>query len=100
MQIVRLEKTNKENANAINLNMLVEKIKNRITYNDILKKYIEKLANLNYFVNDYYDEKCFTIENIEEYLVNSEFPCIRRNSVSMAVNSVQYELKISMLKKG
>lgn len=100
LKIIRIEKTNETDVNAVNLNQIVEEIKEKIHSADILKLYYEKLSNLNYTYNVLYDKITFKIGKEEVFKVNETFPCIRRKEIPTQVQSIQYELRISNLQGG
>lgn len=100
LKITRIEKTNETDATAVNLNMIVEEIKEKILSVDTLKLYYEKLSNLKYNYNALYDKITFKIGTEELFEVNEKFPCIRRKEIPAQVQSIQYELRISNLMEG
>ncbi|MBE6069370.1 MAG: PD-(D/E)XK motif protein [Clostridium lundense] len=100
LKITRIEKTNETDANAVNLNLIVEEIKEKILSVDILKLYYEKLSNLKYNYNVLYDKLTFKIGAEKLFEVNENFPRIRRKEIPAQVQSIQYELRISNLMEG
>jgi len=100
LKIIRIEKTNEEDTTSINLNILVEEVKNEILSFDILNLYYEKLSGLKYCYNSLYDKVTFKISTEKLFEVDNNFPCIRRRDIPTQVQAVQYELRISNLKEG
>lgn len=99
LEIVRLEKINSESSDAVNLNTMVENIKEDILDVEFLRVYYEKLSNLKYNYNPEYNAISFKIGAVESFVVDESFPRIRRNNVPKQVQAVQYNLRISNLKQ-
>lgn len=97
LEVVRVEKTNIENDNAINLNMQVEKIKSKIIDIRILKEYMKRLSEIHYCYDEYYNSVYFEYKAIEEYKVDDRFPRIKRGNLSNAILKVQYDINIAEL---
>lgn len=97
LEIVRVDSTNSENDNAINLNMQVEKIRSKIDGIEILKEYMRRLSSVHYCYEEYYNSVCFEYKTIEEYQVNDSFPRIKRSNLPNAILKVQYDINIAEL---
>ena len=93
--VIKVDKTNGENNNGINLNMQVDKVRNNIKDIKILNDYIQKLTRVGYFCDDYYTTKCFEYRGMKEYIVDENFPRIQRKNIDRKIVKVQYEISLS-----
>lgn len=90
--IIRLEDTSPLTKGAINLNKLVLEIMDEIEDPETLEKFRIKLDNVGYEESSFYDEICFLHKATERYVVNENFPRIRRKEVNDAIGNAKYSI--------
>ena len=95
--IVRLDKTNQEADQGVNLNIVVERIRSKIDKVETLAGFLKRLNDIGYIFDEYYNTVCFNYHGREEYLVNQEFPALRRKDVALEIKKANYEISISEL---
>jgi len=95
--IVYLEKTSFEDSQKLSLNSIISEISEEIIEFELRDKFMEILLQFGYSFRKEYDDIVFKFHGFEEYLVNSEFPCIRRISTPNAVISAKYDLLIPQI---
>lgn len=84
----------------ISLNSIIEKTRNRIQLEELLVLFNNKLLLSGYFNKDKENyNKMFTIENIEMFEINEEFPKITKESLCNGVFDVSYSIEISTIEK-
>lgn len=96
---VMLDKIDNEVNESITLNKLIKIIEEKIKHNiNLIDEFREKLNLLGYVYTDEYDKMIFKIGNIKEYLVNDDFPRIRRTEIRSEIGKVKYEIILSTIK--
>lgn len=83
----------------ITLNSLVEDLMKEIPSVDDSDLFATKITSLGYTYNDQYDEIVFEIKNRRQFIVDNNFPVIRKDMIPAAVHNVKYELMISSLQE-
>jgi hypothetical protein len=86
-----------ENAMAISLNDLVDKIAAPLTDKDVLANFEEKLAGYGYIPLPDYDSPKLFIANIRAYLVRDEFPKLVRSGLPTGVIHVNYQIELDKI---
>jgi len=97
LEVLNLERTNRENHYAINLNLQIERIKKNITNVDDLREFIRKLSLLGYCYDEHYSKQYFEFKLLKEFVVGDEFPRIRRKDIPKEILKVQYEVSLADL---
>lgn len=95
--VVKLERTNIENGNAITLNDQIDRIKNAITDITDLREFVRRLSLLGYRFDEYYSKQCFEYKSLKDFLVKDDFPRIRRKDIPKEIVKVQYEIALAQL---
>ena len=90
--VIRLENTSPLTRGAINLNKLVLDVMDEINDPETLENFRTKLDNIGYEQNPLYDEICFLYKGTERYIVNDNFPCLRRKEVNDAIGNAKYSI--------
>lgn len=90
--VVRLEDTSPLTNSAVSLNKLVLEIMDTINDPETLEKFRIKLDNVGYEQNTLYDEICFLYKGTERYVVNDNFPRLRRKEVNDAIGNAKYSI--------
>jgi hypothetical protein len=98
--LVLLEPTSPHTAGAITLNSQIAGVR-RMLYNDYGAElaYEEKLVSAGYIELSQYDDVYFVLRGKRRFLVNDDFPAIRRSLLSSCIANAQYQLGISGLSK-
>lgn len=92
LTLVRLEESNSEDKEAVNLNTLVIDIIDKIENPKDMALFQEKINNSGYCINSEYDNYNFVVKDIQRYKVNEEFPCLRKRNISSSIEDVRYTL--------
>jgi hypothetical protein len=96
--VINLNKTSSEDSNKINLNNIVNKIKIELDNYYLELKFTSILLEKGYIYNDKYDEINFRFDEITYFLINNEFPCIRRNAVPKSITNASYSISLAEIK--
>lgn len=96
--IIYLDKTSSIDKSCINLNSIFKEINDSLEDENLKKKFSAILLNHNYFPRPEYNEPSFKLSAIERYIVDSKFPCIRRQNLPESVINTSYQLSIVSLK--
>lgn len=80
-----------ESFDGYTLNSIVRDILNCIP-TDLEDLFLEKLKNVGYNYDDGYDKFVYRISTLNSYLVNDDFPRIKKNLLSASIVKVEYEV--------
>lgn len=86
-----------EEYNGLKLNELVRSILIKIQSINDKDIFVNKLQDYRYFYNPQYDEFVYEVRNLDEYIVDSEFPRIKRDLIHKAICKASFDLTISNL---
>lgn len=92
LEVIFLDKTNKEYINAISLNKLVEEIGYKISSFEAYKIFTYKLAEVGYFYDEEYDKYVYKFIRMNTYLVNNEFPKVKADDLKEGIVKVSYDI--------
>lgn len=94
--VLRADKTSVTNARAINLNTLYRRLMTEIPSDQVREEFSNMLLRYGYYPRPEYEdaEYTFEIKGMTRYGVSSEFPCIRRESLSQSVSEASYSLSL------
>lgn len=92
LEVIFLDKTNKEYINAISLNKLVEQIGYKISSFEAYKIFTHKLAEVGYFYDEEYDKYIYKFIRRNTYLVNNEFPKVKADDLKEGIVKVSYDI--------
>ena len=90
-----IEKTTTKDANATNLNLLINLIKDLIQNVEARNYFDQSLLEIGYFESEVYNNYCYKIIRKSVYEIDSEFPCIRRKMIPLEIVNSKYELALS-----
>ena len=96
--IIELENSNKYVDGYLSLNKLVDQILKMITDEELKKEFMTKLANVGYSYFDEYDNYIYYCKKINKYLVNNEFPRLKKENLPKEIATASYELLIPNLR--
>jgi hypothetical protein len=97
LEVMKVERTNRENSNAVNLNIQIEKIKNVMTDINDLKEFMRKLSLVGYCIDETYSKQYFEFKTSKEFAVKDGFPRIRRKDIPKEILKLQYEISLADL---
>jgi hypothetical protein len=86
-----------ENAMAMSLNDLVEKIATLLKDKDILAGFEAKLADYGYIPLPDYDSPKLLVANIQAYLVGDNFPRLVRSGLPAGIVQVHYKIELDKI---
>lgn len=93
-----LEKMSPE-ATGYTLNNVVESVIDQIELDQDKELFIMKLLSLGFYKEEYYDSYVFKTTRVEFYIVNDEFPKIKKNMLPNAISNIKYDIIIKMIEK-
>lgn len=99
LAVVTLDKTSQADSSHITLNSVVASIKDSIGSNVLKDIFIERLLDFGYIRDEQYDEICFRYYNTDFFLVDDNFPCVRRKQVPDSALNLKYELSLSSVSR-
>lgn len=97
--ILRADKTSTANAHAVNLNTLYKDLMSMMTDDHEKESFSNMLLRYGYYPRAEYEneEYIFEIKGIQRYVINADFPCIRRANLPASVTEAKYVLSVAML---
>ncbi len=95
--VLRLEETSTTVNNSINLNKMVLNIIDMIEDPECLDLFRTKLHNIGYEFNLEYDDYNYLHKSTQCYLVNDEFPRLRRVNLNPSIGNVQYSILLDAI---
>ena len=81
----------------LTLNNLYSQILAMIVDVDVKKIFIKKINQLGYTPRYEYDEYAFCKISIQRYLVDNEFPCLRRSQIARSVVEAKYKISLAAI---
>lgn len=99
LEVITLEKTNCEVANAISINKLVEIIGLKIKSFEAYKVFNKKLSEVGYFYDEEYDKYVYKYIKRNTYIVNEDFPRIVGDDLSNGIVRVSYDILLKDINK-
>lgn len=85
--------------NGITLNKLVAEITSKIQFDGDIDLFFEKLKKVGYAFNEIYDSYVYNLTSTDKYIVDKNFPRIKRDNLPLGIGKVEYELIISLMEK-
>lgn len=95
MIVVRVDETSETNERALNLNTIVLQLTDLIDDSEALEEFRIKLDNAGYSIDPEYEKYNFVFTGTETYMVNDEFPRLRRKEVGNAIGNAKYTILIA-----
>lgn len=97
--IIHADKTSPANANAIGLNYLYSTISAALSDDDVKVWFSNMLLQFGYYPRPEYEspENLFEIKRVSHYMVDSTFPCLRRDTIPVSVIKVKYSLSLAAI---
>jgi hypothetical protein len=97
--IIELEESNKFVTGNLSLNNLVNQIYDMIPNEKFKQDFLKKVSDVGYSFFEEYDNYVYYCKNINKYLVNENFPRLRKKNIPKEIANVSYELLIPNLKE-
>lgn len=94
--IYNLEKMSSE-ANGTSLNKITREILEKIELDQDRATFIMKLADVGYYLEDYYDSFVYHVFDMSIYKVSDDFPRLTKNSLPKAIAKCKYDIIIKMI---
>ena len=91
--VVKLRKTSSEDKDRITVNSLIGELYESFTLSGCGEEFMRIVGEFDLPSNDY-DDYCYRLCGCDTYIVDSDFPCLRRRDVPDAVESVEYDLSL------
>lgn len=97
--ILRADKTSIANTNAVNLNSLYKDLMTLIPSDHEKEIFSNMLLRYGYYPRAEYEseEYTFEIKGMQRYVVNTDFPCIRRADLPSSVTEAKYALSVAAI---
>lgn len=97
--ILRADKTSIANTNAVNLNSLYKDLMTLIASDHEKEIFSNMLLRYGYYPRAEYEseEYTFEIKGMQRYVVNTDFPCIRRADLPASVTEAKYALSVAAI---
>ena len=96
--VIRLEKM----ANTyvgLTLNLMVKTLMDKIVSPEVLAHFQAKLEERGYAFNEKYDDFVYETTEVNGFLVDENFPALKKNNLDEAIAEAEYDLLIERLKK-
>ena len=93
--LVRVDETSESNEKALNLNKMILQITDMIEDPEVLEEFRTKLDNVGYTADGEYDRSNYIVKGSDMYLVNDEFPRLRRSEMNNAIGNVKYTILLA-----
>jgi len=97
LSIVKLKNTSINDAKRVNLSIIIERLQSIFEDYGCGEDFLMKISELG-LPDDKYDDQCYEIIELEQYVVKDGFPCLKRSTLSPSIGLVQYELYLEQLK--
>ena len=85
--------------NGISLNKLVLEITNALSFENDKDIFVEKLKQVGYAYNDLYDSFVYNLIGRDSFIVSSNFPRIKRDSLPQGIEKVEYDIELTQIEK-
>ncbi len=95
--IITLDDTSETDIDSININNYFNTLLQRVENYDDKFKIISKLNELGFYERDEYNSYSFKLKKVKRYVVNRDFPCLRRLNMPRAILLAKYELSLGNL---
>ena len=95
--VVILDKTSDADTSKITLNSMVDVVIESIPSKVLQDNLKNRLLAYGYFYDKEYEKYGFKYNGMTLYSVNSEFPCLRKSSIPVAVQNAKYELSLAAI---
>lgn len=83
----------------ITLNELVMNIMSMLTFDSDKDIFTEKLKQVGYSFNEYYDNFVYNLVSKDTYVVKGEFPRIKSEALPKGISKVEYEIELTQIEK-
>lgn len=99
LAVVFLDKTSPADTSALTLNRMYHVLRNSLSSELLAQKLDTILLTFGYYENQVYDNFCFHYSGMTLYRVDSEFPCVRKKDLPIAVQNVKYDLSLAAIQE-
>lgn len=95
--VVYLDKTSHQDGERITLNSFFHLLRNSFSSVELQEQFEAILLTFGYYERPEYDNFNYKYQGMEIYSIDASFPCVRRNSIPVAVQNLKYELSLSAI---
>lgn len=97
--VVFADKTSMEDLSRVSLNSIIKDLTEKFEEHGLTEKFINILFDFGYVYREEYDEYVYKINGIKNFVVESEFPKLRRNQLDHAIINANYSLSLAAIKE-
>lgn len=97
--IVELEDSNIHVNGYLTLNKLIEQISDMIINVSLKEEFMKKVSSAGYYYHEEYDAFIYSCKAINKYLVNDDFPRLKKPNLPKEIATASYELLIPNLRE-
>lgn len=99
LEVITLERANEEVENSISINKIIQYLSEKINSFEIYNMFYEKLAQIGYFYDEEYDKYVYKYIKRDTYLVDKNFPRIKRDSLEEGIVNISYDILLREIEK-
>ena len=94
--VVFADKTSLTNERLINLNMIYNRLLSKLLNDDVKESFSNMLLRYGYYPRPEYEDADYTFEikDVQHYLVDEGFPCLRKSEMPASVVKAEYYLSL------
>ena len=81
----------------ITLNRLVNEILDSLSLDNDKDLFASKLQQVGYVYNEHYDDFVYEVSSMDKYIVNKDFPKIKKESIMEGIGSIKYEILLGYI---
>ncbi|MBQ3419417.1 MAG: PD-(D/E)XK motif protein [Erysipelotrichaceae bacterium] len=81
----------------ITLNRLVNEILDSLSLDNDKDLFVSKLQQVGYVYNEHYDDFVYEVSSMDKYIVNKDFPKIKKESIMEGIGSIKYEILLGYI---
>lgn len=85
--------------NGVSLNKLVNEIFESLSLDSDKDIFVGKLQQAGYVFNEHYDDFVYEVSSMEKFVVNDEFPKIKKETIMEGIGSIKYEILLGYIEK-
>ena len=83
----------------VSLNKLVSEVLGILSLDTDKDLFANKLQQAGYVFNEHYDDFVYEVSSIDKYIVNEDFPKIKKESIMNGIGSIKYEILLGYIEK-
>jgi hypothetical protein len=95
--VIYLDETSPSDSEGISLNSIFESVHHSLSNEELKRKLKDLVLSLGYYPRSEYDKPVFKFTEMARFLVDNNFPCLRRNNLPDAIINTIYVLSLSSI---